>query len=804
MKGVELKALTEYRKKRDFKKTPEPGAVVRRGKRAPKERASFVVQEHHASHLHYDFRLEVDGVLKSWAVPKGPVMDRKVKRLAVEVEDHPLAYGSFHGRIPEGEYGAGEVFIWDKGTWEPKGDPRAALKKGHLDFTLNGGKLQGDWMLIRTRNARGGKNQWLLMYRGRATKDAADEEPAAEPARKSDADGFIAPELAELVATPPEGDDWLHEMKFDGYRVQAHLGGEPRLLTRTGKDWADRYPAVAKTLKRLRHRAVLDGEVVALDDKGRSDFQLLQNAVAAGDSKRLAYFVFDLLSLDGRDLRSLPLRERKEKLRRLLGPLKDSNVFFSDHLEGRAADFLKTSCRFGLEGIVSKRADAPYVSGRNDNWLKSKCQKRQEFVIGGYTSGKRDGFGALLLGVYERGKFRYVGRVGTGFDQKGIAALAARLRRLERRTSPFEVKSPRGAALRWVEPKLAAEISFSNWTRDRRLRVPVFHGLREDKPAEEIHVERPLTHPDKIVYRKEKLTKRDIADYYTAAAARLLPHLADRPLTLVRCPDGAAGACFYQKHRPNSLPDSVKELTLPKGMKGQKDLMAVDGLEGLLALVQQGSFEFHVANSRAPRLDRPDQIVMDLDPDPSVPWAKVKNAAFELRSLLRTLGLESFVKVTGGKGIHVHVPFEPRYGWTEVKSFARAVAEELASREPDLYLTKMSKAARKGRIFIDYLRNDAHATAVLPYSLRARKVSAVALPVSWRELPTIRGGDEFDLRAATARLKGADPWRDFFKTRQRVALLEGKKKPALKTPKLPSVGPRRGRPRPDRAAERSR
>lgn len=481
-----MKALTEYRKKRDFKKTPEPGAVVRRGKRAPKEHASFVVQEHHASHLHYDFRLEVDGVLKSWAVPKGPVMDRKVKRLAVEVEDHPLAYGSFHGRIPKGEYGAGEVFIWDKGTWEPKGDPRAALKKGHLDFTLNGGKLTGDWMLIRTRNAPGGKNQWLLMYRGHVPEDIA------------------------------------------------------------------------------------------------------------------------------------------------------------------------------------------------------------------------------------------------------------------------------------------------------------------------------LTHPDKIVYRKEKLTKRDVADYYTAAAARLLPHLAGRPLTLVRCPDGTAGACFYQKHRPSSLPASVKELTLPKGMKGQKDLMAVDGLEGLLALVQHGSFEFHVANARALRLDRPDQIVMDLDPDPSVPWAKVKSAAFELRSLLRTLGLESFVKVTGGKGIHVHVPFEPRYGWTEVKSFARAVAEELASRDPDLYLTKMSKAARKGRIFIDYLRNDAHATAVLPYSLRARKVSAVALPVSWRELPTIRGGDEFDLRAATARLKQADPWRDFFKTRQRIALLEGKKRPALKTPKLPAAGPRRGRPPRDRAAERSR
>lgn len=772
--------LSEYAKKRNFRKTPEPPGKKRKAKTGA---LSFVVQEHHASHLHYDFRLELNGVLKSWAVPKGPVMDRSVKRLAIEVEDHPLEYGKFHGTIPEGEYGAGEVYIWDKGLWEPKGDPTAALRKGHLDFTLKGKKLKGEWMLLRTKRPDHGKNQWLLMYRGREKTDATEEEPGV-----ADEVEFIEPQLAQLVSAPPEGDEWLHEVKFDGYRIQAHLArNDVRLLTRSGQDWTTKYPSIARALEKLRHAAVLDGEVVAMDEKGRSDFQRLQNALKSGDTSSLGYFVFDLLFLDGEDLRGLPLIERKRRLKALLKPLRRSQIFFSDHIEGHAAEFLRVSCGHALEGIVSKRAQSPYTSGRGGDWTKAKCQNRQEFVIGGFTegTGSRVGFGALLLGVYEDGELRYSGRVGTGFDQKDLASLAKKLRSIERGESPFKKNSPRERGLHWVKPVLVAEVSFANWTQDRVLRVPVFHGLREDKPPEEIHMEKPkakpsaakedfvLTHPDKIIYAKERLTKLDVARYYEAFADRILPHMAGRPLTLVRCPEGTSGECFFQKSHPTPLPPGTKTVHMSSS-KGDLEMTMVDSREGLLSLVQLGTYEFHVGNCHGPAVDRPDQVVIDFDPDDSVPWATVKKSALALRGILDGLNLRSFVKLTGGKGVHVHVPFEPRYDWDRVKGFAKALAEELASRDPGLYVTTMSKAARRGRIFVDYLRNTAHATAVSPYSLRARPVSAVAMPLSWEEFARARSSNQYSLKSAKARLKKPDPWKDYFKIKQRIPLLENR------------------------------
>lgn len=778
-----MRPLEEYQRKRNFRQTREPPAapIKKRSKRL-----IFVVQEHHASHLHYDFRLEWNGVLRSWAVPKGPSLDPKVKRLAVEVEDHPIAYAKFSGTIPEHEYGGGEVFIWDHGYWEPKGDAKKDLQKGRLEFTLKGKKLKGKWVLVRTR-ASEKKPQWLLIKRTDGFAETGNEvEPREiEPAKKSKLE-FIPPELAELVKTPPSGNDWLHEAKFDGYRVQAHVSkGEVNLFTRSGQNWTDRYLTVAKALEKLKAQsAIFDGEVVWLDENGEHSFQKLQQALKAKDLSSLAYYVFDLLHWNGEDLRPLPLVERRKKLKKALAQLKSDFVFFSDEFNVDAEDFLRASCDLHLEGIISKRRDSAYVSGRTSDWVKSKCQLRQEFVIGGYTAprGSREGLGALLLGVYENGRFRYVGKVGTGFDRHLLVELEKKLKKLRQEKSPFELKSPRERGISWVKPSVVAEIGFSNWTDEGMLRVAVFQGLREDKPAVDVHRDRAkgklkdepvrISHPEKIYFKKAKITKGELAEYYRFVTPWILPQIANRPLSILRCPDGADHQCFFQKHL-EKLPAAVHPISIAE-KHGKKDYLSVDSEEGLLSLVQWSAIEIHPWSSRDGSIEYPDQVIIDFDPGPGVSWKKVVQGALDLKKMLDSLKLVSFVKVTGGKGIHVHIPCEPRYDWDHIKAFAHSIATEMVNRHPDRYTANMAKASRPGKIFIDYLRNNRGSTAVAPYCVRAREGAAVAMPLEWAELKRLKSGDTFGLKAAYRKIKTRkkDPWAKFLQAKQRIAVLE--------------------------------
>ena len=811
-----MKPLEEYAKKRDFRKTAEPPPRVKRS-----GKPIFVVQEHHASHLHFDFRLEVNGVLKSWSVPKGPSLNPKEKRLAVEVEDHPLEYAKFEGEIPAGEYGGGTVYRWDTGSFHPVGDPEESIRRGRLEFTLEGEKLKGAFLLIRTRGGKG-KPQWLLIKRTDEfarelspgvmhPESSASPEPArARPKRaavlkkrktassKSALPEFVPPQLALLVEAPPTEGHWIHELKYDGYRILARVDESgARLLTRNEQDWTDRYPVIARALKPLQDRGViLDGEVVWVNEDGSYDFQRLQNALNKTNGPgSLAYFVFDLLYLDGEDLRPLPLLERKAKLRALLEPMAAGPVLYSGHMEEDGAGFLAASCGSQLEGIVSKRADSPYVGGRVASWVKSKCQLRQEFVVAGFTEekGSRVGFGALLLAVQEEGGLRYVGKVGTGFNRDSLLELRERFRKLEQKANPFAPgKGPKGKGFHWLSPKLVAEISFAQWTNDRMVRVPVFQGLREDKPARDVKEERAarkvplppeeaarsynseaLSHPDKILFKKEKITKRDVSDYYQAVGAFLLPHIERRPLSLLRCPAGVDAACFMQKHLKEAPAAGIAPVKV-KEAKGTSDYIQVTGPAGLTSLVQKGVLELHPWGSREGSLDKPDQVVMDFDPDPTVNFKRVIGAARLLKSILSDLGLQSFVKVTGGKGLHVHVPLRPVHSWEEVKAFAETLTRELISREPKLFTKEMAKAARKGKIFVDYLRNAAGATAVAPYSLRAKEISSVALPVEWEELGRLKASNQFTLKKALAKVVGRkrDPWEQFFLVRQKIDLLE--------------------------------
>lgn len=820
-----MKQLQEYNQKRNFKKTPEPRAEVRKAK-SPK--SLFVVQEHHASHLHYDFRLELNGVLKSWAVPKGPSLDPSIKRLAVQVEDHPLPYANFEGSIPAGEYGGGDVYIWDRGTWETEGDAEEGLRKGRLEFTLKGKKLKGKWLLIRTKRSSS-KPQWILIKRSDAYAQEGDRDIAMvhdhlnpeiketpetrknpqtkktiqtkkiretqtkkvesrkskNPSTKGETPGFIDPQLALLVETPPEGSEWIHETKYDGYRTQAHVrSGNVHLLTRSAQNWTEKYPSVTRALEKLKvESAVFDGEIVWIDENGRSDFQKLQNALKEKESTSILYYVFDLLELNGEDLRALPLMERKKKLEKLLSPLKGTAVLYSEHLEGNAEQFLGSSCDLSLEGIVSKRKDSVYLSGRNDHWVKAKCQQRQEFVIAGFTEGEgsRLGFGALLLGVYENEKLHYVGRVGTGFSSESLISLKERLCKLEQKRSPFDLKPPRGSGVHWVRPELVAEVTFANWTSDGLLRVPVFQGLREDKPALEIRREkavhapkntklsRTLTHPEKLMYSKEGITKIQIARFYEEISEWMLPHLSGRPLSLIRCPRGTSESCFFQKHATGKMASQIRQIRI-KEKTGTRQYLFIDSLDGLWALVQQGTVELHGWNSREKDVLHPDQLVLDLDPGPHVPWKRTVTAAFAIKEILENKGLRSFVKVTGGKGIHIHVPIEPLYPWDQIKNFSESLARHMEQAEPNLYTTSSVKAARKDKIYIDYLRNAQSATAVIPYSLRARKQSSVALPLEWSELEQIPGADFFTLEKSLLKVKNRkqDPWKSFSTSARKI------------------------------------
>ncbi|KYG67017.1 hypothetical protein AZI86_08340 [Bdellovibrio bacteriovorus] len=841
--------IQEYNRKRNFKATPEPKGGTKSKKNARKETPRmFVVQEHHASHLHYDFRLELNGVLKSWAVPKGPSLDPKTKRLAVEVEDHPLEYGSFEGIIPEGNYGAGHVHIWDTGVWTPVGSPRAGLAKGHLEFELKGKKLHGRWMLLRT-NRGGSKAQWLLVKRtdeyaqaghevepiatdddagnldqvwqsNRKAKGSKKVQASAKPkkavqkksgARKAPPK-FIDPQLAVLVKEVPQGEKWVHETKFDGYRTQARVQGEDiSLYSRSGLNWTNKYPRIAKALENLAaDNAVLDGEIVWVEETGRTDFQKLQNALKTSDTSRIVYYIFDLLFVDGEDLRDKPLWERKEKLKTLLGETKSSLLRMSDHIEGHGQELLDAACEHHLEGIISKNIDSTYVSARTSDWVKVKCHKQQEFVIGGFSAGEgsRGALGSLLLGVYEGKKLRYAGKVGTGFTETSLNDVYKKLKKREIKESPFDLKSPRERNLHWVKPELVAEVTFANWTSDEVLRQAVFHGLREDKNPVEIHVEKEkvapkllaktkgskkevstkkaktakktiapaedvaITNPEKIVFRKEKITKRDLAEYYQMITPLILPYVEDRPLNLLRCPDEAGKNCFFQKHMTGKATDNMIPVRI-KEKSGTKTYLTVETAEGIADLVQMRAFEIHVWGSKAGHLEHPDQIVMDFDPGPGTSWKDTVKAAFDLKKILDKLDLKSFVKVSGGKGIHVQVPIAPIYSWDQVKDFSKALGEEMARRD-DIYTVSIAKANRNGKIFVDYLRNGRGATAVAPYAVRMREQSAVAMPISWDELKKLKAANFFDLKTAITFLKKRkkDPWQGYTDLQQKISILK--------------------------------
>jgi bifunctional non-homologous end joining protein LigD len=790
--------LEQYRKMRDFARTSEP----RGGKAKPLARKkpgalSYVVQRHDARRLHFDFRLELDGVLLSWAVPKGPSLDPHDKRLAVETEPHPLEYGKFEGTIAKGEYGAGVVEIWDSGTWEPDGDPRKDYERGRLSFRLRGQKLTGSWHLVRTgggRNGNGSKSSWLLMKSrdpharegdGAAARRGKKALPSAKKALPSAKKALPRPsapepELATLVSEAPSGDEWVHELKFDGYRLLITLhAGKVTLETRNGNDWTSRIPSLASALEGLAvEAAVLDGELCALDERGVADFQRLQNSLSDGAAAGHVYYAFDLLHLNGQELRSAPLTERKRALAELLRGLPEDLVRtlrLSDHVVGQGPEFFRKACELGVEGIVSKRANAPYRSGRGRDWLKVKCTKRQEFVIVGYTDpgGSRSHLGALLLAVKSDQGFVYSGRVGTGFTDASLAELEKALAPLTVREPPV-VNAPRGAAARgvhWVKPKLVGEVAFSGFTSDGLLRHPTFQGLREDKRPEQVRAETPadaetsatpeypLTNPDKVLYPGQRITKRDLLDYYALVAERMLPHVRNRPLTLVRCPNGFDKPCFFQKHPGEGVPEGLRSVPI-REKEGKAPYSVIDDERGLFGLVQLGALEIHTWGSRADDPEHPDTLVFDLDPDPSVPFTEVMVAARELRALFERAKLESFVKTAGGKGLHVCIPIAPELAWDEVKEFSRRVAEAMAKESPGRYLATASKSKRRGKIFVDYLRNARGATFVAPYSTRARDGAPVAVPLDWDELTPKLRPDQWNIRNLPERLRnlGADPF----------------------------------------------
>lgn len=813
--------LREYKRKRDFKKTPEPPAE----KPASREGFSYLIQKHDATRLHYDLRLELDGVLLSWAVTKGPSYDPADKRLAVRTEDHPLSYGSFEGIIPEGQYGGGTVMLWDRGTWEPTFDPHAGLKKGHLAFVLHGERLKGAWDLVRMHN-REKKENWLLIKKkdkearsngaasdfldsqtasvktGRSMEEIAADAPAIEAKPKSDhalrelMKKFPEVQLATLVEKPPEGDQWLHEIKFDGYRLLGFVAdGAARLITRNGNDWTRKFPGIYASVAHLKAKTVvMDMEAVVLDSEGKSSFQAMQQALGeGGDPGSVQAYVFDLLFVDGKDLTGKPLTARKEALKKLLAKSHDDRyLHYSDHVVGKGSEMLQKSCSMGLEGIVSKLADSPYQMGRQNSWLKSKCIKRQEFVIIGYTaarSGPR-AIGALHLGYNDKGRMKYAGKVGTGFGMEDALKLYGRLSELKT-SKPAVADLPRGVArgATWVKPELLCEVAFTEWTEDGHIRHPSFQGLREDKKPQQVTMEKPaglpntngpkrsagplelsgvtISHADRVIFQDVGVTKGQLAEFYAAAAPCMLKDIADHPVTLLRCPEGMAGECFYQRNPRLGLGHDVK--TFRWKHKGKSyEYLYVEDEKGLIELAQMGVIEVHPWGARVDHIDYPDRLIFDLDPDEKVPFEAVKLAAKDLRKRLERRSLESFLKCTGGKGLHVTVPLAEKDKWEDVKEFCAGIAGEMVRDVPAAYIATMTKKKRSGKIFVDYFRNDYTATAIADFSVRARPGAPVAMPLEWRELDKLRSANQFTLADALKHLKTKPPSEERYSARQKL------------------------------------
>jgi bifunctional non-homologous end joining protein LigD len=891
--------LARYRAMRDFHITPEPSG--KNGKASGRSIATlpFVIQKHAATRLHYDFRLGWHGVLKSWAVTKGPSYNPADKRLAVQVEDHPMEYGGFEGTIPKGQYGGGTVMVWDFGEWTPLDDVDSGLAKGHLKFELHGKKLQGRWALVRMhgRGERPDKPNWLLIKDrdefARSDSDpaitdaapdsamtsrsieqiaesadtvwdsrtelrsAADESDRAAPSKRrgkaaassgrngksgettkaaaprkalpasgprESFPGFIPPQLAQSSASAPSGDGWVHELKLDGYRIQIHIHSrklrsgvqrEATLLTRKGLDWTERMPDIARAASELPvdlaivDQAILDGEVVALNNKGIASFADLQAAFQEGQQRFLVYFAFDLLHLNGHNTRELPLIDRKALLQDLLTRSRnDSLVRYSEHFLENGSKVFAHACRLGAEGIVSKLSAAKYMPGRGNGWLKTKCVQEQELVIGGFTPPSKggQGIGALLLGYYQDGRLIYAGRSGTGFTDRSRRAMRTRLDKLMQKKPPF-AQLPPGASRDaiWVKPELVAQIAFATWTRDNLVRQASFKGLREDKPAREVERETPeeqpalthaetrprkrlaaqvkendkdskvatqfhITHPDRILDRESGMTKLALAEYFFAVAERMLPHVADRPLSVVRCPEGSDKPCFFQKHVGRGLPAGVESIPVKNRKTGVKeDFLTLHTAEGLVGMAQMGVLEIHPWGSRNETLEQPDRIVFDLDPDAAIDWATLAAAAADLRKRLSKLHLTTFLKSTGGKGLHVVIPIEPEHEWPVIKRFAHEIVLKMEAEQPDLYITRMTKAERKNRIYLDYLRNDREATSVAPFSPRARSGAPVSITLGWNELktdaaPVFQVANFAQWRSRLNR----DPWKEMVGIRQRL------------------------------------
>lgn len=807
--------LNEYNQKRNFDRTMEPEGIAE----TAKEGLKFVVQHHMARRDHYDLRLEWDGVLLSWAVPKGPSYDTGDKRLAIHVEEHPLEYRNFEGTIPKGEYGGGIIMIWDEGYWEPYGNVDDGLRDGVLKFILKGRRLKGKWALVRLKGKAGEtKDNWLLLKEKdeytktgngisefitsiRTGRTMAEIETGEDEKITKNPFDMAPVQLAKLVNTVSEDEDWIYEMKYDGYRIVAYIEGSTvRLITRNGSDYTKRFRDVAYTLMEFAggRAMILDGEMVIIDASGRTDFHALQSYMKNPKSKSLTYIVFDLLALDGEDLREQRLIDRKETLKVLM---KDApkNLYYSRHVREKGKESFTAACEAGMEGIVGKKADSIYSGTRNGDWVKLKCDKRQEFVIGGYTCSdkKTRGISSLLLGVYDGGKLVYAGRAGTGLSERDRKEFEKKFAGIKRLHTPFQsAPAPKSnEKITWLEPEFAAEIKFADWTSENLLRQASFKGLRMDKDPGKIKKEKAddeaarssawetketmktntnhimiqgikITNPDKVIFEDAEITKEDVVRYYQEVSERMLPYVSYRVLSIVRCPKGVSQTCFFKKH-PG--PNSKGIVTIPVSGEGREteDYFYIENVSGLISEAQMGTLEFHTWGSRIDEIEKPDMMVFDLDPDEGMNLARVRQGVRDIKNILNELSLNSYLKTSGGKGYHVVVPLKPAVSWKAVHDFTRSVAELMEKKWPDRYTSNVRKAKRTNKIFIDWIRNGRGATSIAPYSIRARKGARISMPIGWEELDTV-APDGVSLEDALRRCTWNDPWKDFFQNHQQL------------------------------------